>query len=484
MLLDISGDADEIVIFYTKNSPHMAYSSVIKLLQNSSRTIKFEECYEGNNALDFQLISYLGYLMAGENPANAEFVIMSNDTGYDPAIRFWKKKGFSIKRFNINYCKMAVQRQKQVSAEPLDKAEPTEEAAGTAEEAAGTAEEALAETPELAENVAEEKATAVEGTIPAEKATLAEDAETEHGTLAEATATAEHGTLAETAAAAEHGTLTEATAAATSAATGKNISGSAETETVSKPDAKSKIVAVTKAEPAAGTGAEGASNAAAGKDSEPAYPVAILTPPAGKAPIAVAKPPASKNPVAAAKAPAGKDPVAAAKASAGKDPVAVAKAPAGKDPVAAAKAPAGKASPEAETSAPSKPYDFNKEEVDSFLNCLGKDNLVLLHETFVHVYGMEQGQAIYKTIKEKTYTYKREENLSRKDKVMRFTDMIFARSNLDAPGNFVDFLEKNKDRTRNLNSIRSAITKTFGNGNGMKYYSLFKPYFKIISALK
>ncbi len=460
MLLDISGDADEIVIFYTKNSPHMAYSSVIKLLQNSSRTIKFEECYEGNNALDFQLISYLGYLMAGENPANAEFVIMSNDTGYDPAIRFWKKKGFSIKRFNINYCKMAVQRQKQVSAEPLDKAEPTEEAAGAAEEA-------LTETPELAENAAEEKAAAVEGTISAEKATLAEDAAmaehatlAERGTLAEAAAAAEHGTLAETAAVAEHGTLAKATAAAISAATGKNMSGSAETETVSKPDAKSKIVAVTKAEPAAGAGAEGASKAAAGKDSEPAYPVAIVTPPAGKAPVAVVKPPASKNPVAAAKAPADKD------------------------PVAAAKAPAGKASPEAETSAPSKPYDFNKEEVDSFLNCLGKDNLVLLHETFVHVYGMEQGQAIYKTIKEKTYTYKREENLSRKDKVMRFTDMIFARSNLDAPGNFVDFLEKNKDKTRNLNSIRSAITKTFGNGNGMKYYSLFKPYFKIISALK
>lgn len=445
MLLDISGDGDEIVIFYTKNSPHMAYSSVIKLLQNSSRRIIFEECYEGNNALDFQLISYLGYLMAGEDPAKAEFVIMSNDTGYDPAIRFWKKKGFSIKRFNINYCKMAVQRQKQVSAEPLDKAEPTEEAAGAAEAA-------LAQAPDLAETAADEKAVAVEGTNPAEKATVAEDAVAEHATAAEAAVMSEHATVAEDAAAAEHVTV----------ASNETI---AEDATATQNDAIAEHVTATQhkdaEQHATATQHVGATeHVATGKDSEPAYSVAILTPPAGKAPVAVPHPTAGRNPVSEAKAPAGKG------------------------PVSEAKVPAGKASPEAETSAPSKPYDFNKEEVDSFLNCLGKDNLVLLHETFVHVYGMEQGQAIYKTIKEKTYPYKREENLSRKDKVMRFTDMIFARSNLDAPGNFVDFLEKNKDRTRNLNSIRSAITKTFGNGNGMKYYSLFKPYFKIISALK
>jgi hypothetical protein len=34
------------------------------------------------------------------------------------------------------------------------------------------------------------------------------------------------------------------------------------------------------------------------------------------------------------------------------------------------------------------------------------------------------------------------------------------------------------------NGIRSAITKSYGETDGLKYYSLFKPYFKIISALK
>ena len=392
MLLDIAGEGDEIVIFYTKNSPHMAYSSVIKLLQNSSRTITFEECYEGNNALDFQLISYLGFLMAGENPEEAEFVIMSNDTGYDPAIRFWKKKGFSIKRFNINYCKMTVQRQKQAFAEPLSKAEAP---AGGADDAVDAASKGIADA---------EKSADMESTADAESTTNAEN-------IADAASIAN----------------VENTADAAGTVNAENTA-----------DAAGTVNAENTADAADTVDAESIANAESTADavSQSSYPVAIMTPPAGKAP-----------------------------------------APAGK--ATAEKAPAAEEAP-----APSRSYNFNKEEVDAFLNCLGKDNLVLLHETFVHVYGMEQGQAIYKTIKEKSYTYKREENLTRKDKVMRFTDMIFARSNLDAPGNFLDFLEKNKDKTKNLNSIRAAITKTFGNGNGMKYYSLFKPYFKIISALK
>ena len=55
MLLDLSDETDKIIVFYTKNSPHMSYSSVIKLL-GCTREIKFEECNAGNNALDFQLI--------------------------------------------------------------------------------------------------------------------------------------------------------------------------------------------------------------------------------------------------------------------------------------------------------------------------------------------------------------------------------------------------------------------------------------------
>ena len=110
MLLELADEKDEMIIFYTKNSPHMSYSSVIKLLQQR-RTLQFEECYEGQNALDFQLISYLGYLIGKDEDKTSEFIVMSNDTGFDPAVRYWKQKGFLVNRINVNYCKLTLQRQ-------------------------------------------------------------------------------------------------------------------------------------------------------------------------------------------------------------------------------------------------------------------------------------------------------------------------------------------------------------------------------------
>ena len=98
MLFDMADEDDEIIVFYTKKSPHMSYMSVIRLMENNKINIRFEESYEGTNALDFQLVSYMGYLMGcagsfSENKCDAasaescadEYIIMSNDTGYDPA---------------------------------------------------------------------------------------------------------------------------------------------------------------------------------------------------------------------------------------------------------------------------------------------------------------------------------------------------------------------------------------------------------------
>ena len=71
MLFDMADEDDEIVVFYTKKSPHMSYMSVIRLMENNSINVRFEECYEGTNALDFQLVSYMGYLM-GHNDSLSE----------------------------------------------------------------------------------------------------------------------------------------------------------------------------------------------------------------------------------------------------------------------------------------------------------------------------------------------------------------------------------------------------------------------------
>ena len=94
-LLDIPAEQAELIVFYTNNSPHMSYDSLIKL-KESDRKVTFIKCYEGTNALDFQLCSELGFLIAG-SPSD-EFIIVTNDTGYDAAVKYWRRKEYSVKR--------------------------------------------------------------------------------------------------------------------------------------------------------------------------------------------------------------------------------------------------------------------------------------------------------------------------------------------------------------------------------------------------
>lgn len=360
MLFDMADEDDEIIVFYTKKSPHMSYMSVIRLMENNKINIRFEESYEGTNALDFQLVSYMGYLMGcagsfSENQCDAtsaescadEYIIMSNDTGYDSAVRFWKDKGFAVRRFNVNFCKQAVQRRKNIKYQ-------------------------------------------VVADIPSKEDNAITNINTDTDTDA---ITAKSYNLNEL------------------------IDGNHSSYTDSEP-----------------LGDELATN-----DDLPFTDE--QTPHNGSG--------NSSNKNEADETKSSTDSIDTSDIS--------------------------------EVSAVSE--DFDHFEVDSFLNCMGKDNLLKLHETLVHVYGMKQGQTIYKTIKDKSYSFT-PEKLTRKKKVERFTGIIFAHSDINDPGNFVDFLEKNKNKTKNLNGIRSAITKSYGETDGLKYYSLFKPYFKIISALK
>ena len=364
MLFDMADEDDEIVVFYTKKSPHMSYMSVIRLIENNKINIRFEECYEGTNALDFQLVSYMGYLMGGggacsENECDAassetgadEYIIMSNDTGYDPAVRFWKDKGYAVRRFNVNFCKQAVQRRKNIKYQ-------------------------------------------VVADIPSKEDTA--NINTDNDAI-----TSKSYNLSEL------------------------IDGNHSSYTDSEP----------------------LSDELATNDDLPSSDKLMTN---DDLPFTDEQTPNNNS---------NKNEAAEAKAS--------------MDSI--------DTSDISEVAATSE--DFDHFEVDSFLNCMGKDNLLKLHETLVHVYGMKQGQIIYKTIKDKSYSFT-PEKLTRKKKVERFTGIIFAHSDINDPGNFVDFLEKNKNKTKNLNGIRSAITKSYGETDGLKYYSLFKPYFKIISALK
>lgn len=383
MLFDMADEDDEIIVFYTKKSPHMSYMSVIRLMENNSINVRFEECYEGTNALDFQLVSYMGYLMGrndthSENNSSStpivtdaadvsaascadEYIIMSNDTGYDPAVRFWKDKGYAVRRFNVNFCKQALQRRKNIKYQ------------------------VVADIPSKEDNTNTNIDTNIDtnndnDAITAKSYNLNELFDGNHSSYTDS----------------------------------EQLND--ELSTYDDLPSNDKLMA---------------NDDLSSNDK-------LLT--NNDLPFTDEQHPNNGLPF--------------------------------KDAVSSELKSEKTAS-----------EDFDHFEVNSFLNCMGKDNLLKLHETLVHVYGMKQGQTIYKTIKDKSYSYT-PERLTRKKKVERFTGIIFAHSDINDPGDFVDFLEKNRNKTKNLNGIRSAITKSYGETDGLKYYSLFKPYFKIISALK
>ncbi len=100
-LLDAITSEDELIVFFTQKSPHMNYKNVI-LLKQCDKKITFIECCEGNNALDFQLCTELGYRM--HELMDEEFIIVSNDTGFDAIIKYWKQRNKPIKRITSKSC--------------------------------------------------------------------------------------------------------------------------------------------------------------------------------------------------------------------------------------------------------------------------------------------------------------------------------------------------------------------------------------------
>lgn len=99
ILLDKGTKKDRLLIFYTENSPNVSFADFSNLVKYP---VKYEmiPCYLGKNGLDFQLVSFLGYLLR-KNPFR-EYVIVSNDTGFDTVVYFWAAKGKKVNRISTN----------------------------------------------------------------------------------------------------------------------------------------------------------------------------------------------------------------------------------------------------------------------------------------------------------------------------------------------------------------------------------------------
>ena len=84
-------ESDHVIFFYSNNSNTLNFSLHREIVNSPASFDYYEVAVGGKNALDFQLSSYIGYLIS-ERP-DESFFIVSSDKGFDDVIDFWKKVG-------------------------------------------------------------------------------------------------------------------------------------------------------------------------------------------------------------------------------------------------------------------------------------------------------------------------------------------------------------------------------------------------------
>lgn len=86
-------EKDKIIVFYTEN--HSKKLQDYLEVSKGGKRLRWVECISGENALDYQLLGVLSYLVYIH--PKAEYVIYSNDKGYQDVVRSWKDKGVRIR---------------------------------------------------------------------------------------------------------------------------------------------------------------------------------------------------------------------------------------------------------------------------------------------------------------------------------------------------------------------------------------------------
>ena len=113
------GENDTLYLMFTEYCKMLSIEALEKICR---RKIKLEVIRVGTgtkNALDFQLASFMGYIIAKNEGRDSNFYIVSKDTGFNPLTEFWKVKGVNVK-IMPNFSSNADAKK----TEPLKKADP------------------------------------------------------------------------------------------------------------------------------------------------------------------------------------------------------------------------------------------------------------------------------------------------------------------------------------------------------------------------
>lgn len=86
--IDQLSSDDHVVIFYSENSDTISFEMHCSVMRAAASVEYMKVNVGGKNALDFQLSTLLGYMVAQQN--NSHIFIISNDKGFDKLHDFWE----------------------------------------------------------------------------------------------------------------------------------------------------------------------------------------------------------------------------------------------------------------------------------------------------------------------------------------------------------------------------------------------------------
>ena len=515
-LLVSSQEDDEVLVFYTTKSPHMNYENV-RMLKETEKEADFIKCFEGSNALDFQLVSELGYRLSQN--AGREYVIVSNDTGFDAAVRYWSTRKMPVSRLSGKEChRMLTEKKQRVAKESGAAVEPEQEktrAAGPeAEQVRKTGPEAEAEQvrengPEAeAEQVREigPEAEAERGREQSKKPRSSKKSEpSKAGGKAgesgkpEASGKAGNVEISGKAEPAENAGLAEKSGKAEPAEKAGLAGESGKPEVTGKAeDAKTsgKPEVTGKAEDAETSGkSESAEKAGLAEESGKAEPAEKT----GRAKR-------SRKSAKAEKSERMSEPDRSEK-SQKSDKAKTQNAGNGKPDLTEEQSgqmtemmdlkeemsenPQSVSNATDQSEAPAKfGLDLNAERaiLKTLCACISKENLVDFHNALVALLGEEEGKRLYQELKtnaEYASYWSELPAYGLKEKFDMYCKMVFDHSEYakEPPEDFSGFLYQANGKRKNLNSLRAALQGHYGKDKGMKYYSLFKSHIKMMNRM-
>lgn len=87
---------DFVYIFYSENAETLTFGLHRRINESKAKILYHKVEAKGKNALDFQLVSFLGYLIHENLEKEVSYYIVTKDQGFSSVVSYWKKKKIDI----------------------------------------------------------------------------------------------------------------------------------------------------------------------------------------------------------------------------------------------------------------------------------------------------------------------------------------------------------------------------------------------------